>query len=545
MAKTNRSMKRIRRHFQTFFRRQIASGSKTLSVFRTVYELLSVSKTRIAFSFALLLFVACFQPSAICAQNDAVSFNRDIRPILSDKCFHCHGPDEESREAYLRFDLEDSAKQVIEPGNIDDSELISRILSDDDETLMPPPHANKPLEESEIELLKTWVKQGAKFSKFWAYVPPEKHPIPEAGQKFENWIDQMVVARLRSNEIEPAPMADKTTLIRRLYFDLIGLPPTPTQVESFLADDSGDAVEKVVDELLASKHFGERLAIYWLDLVRFADTVGYHGDQDHNISPYRDWVINAFNDNMPFDQFTREQLAGDLLPDPTEQQKIATGYNRLLQTTHEGGLQPKEYSAIYAADRVRNVSLVWMGATVGCAQCHDHKYDPYTAEDFYSLAAFFADIDDEKHFKSGTNALPTQRPPEILIISDENREELDVATAKVKTAEEMVKKTKSEIEKLKKQLTAISKEAIEGTEKEPVGESEIEPSPEDEKREAEMAAQIDAIHRRLKNRVRFEFCLAVISLMKAGRLWIPQFRRSWERSTRPTSVQRVWIWQTG
>jgi hypothetical protein len=276
----------------------------------------------------------------------------------------------------------------------------------------------------------------------------------KSNRKLKNWIDSFVVSRLEANSLTLSPPADKTTLLRRVYFDLIGLPPTPEQVTEFLADESPDAYERVVDRLLASKHFGERLAIYWLDLVRYADTVGYHGDQDQNISPYRDWVIQAFNDNMPFDQFTREQLAGDLLPDSTQAQKIATGYNRLLQTTHEGGLQPKEYSAIYAADRVRNVSLVWMGATVGCAQCHDHKYDPYTSRDFYSLAAFFADIDDEQHFKTGTNSLPTKRAPEILIISDEDRRELEQVTASVEQASAQIQRLKKELEQAAKEPAA-------------------------------------------------------------------------------------------
>src|SRR5205823_9884893 len=196
-------------------------------------------------------------------------------------------------------------------------------------------------------------------------------------------------------------------------FDLTGLPPTPEEVDAFIADQDPKAYERLVDRLLASEHYGERMAMYWLDLVRYADTVGYHGDQDHNASPYRDWVIDAFNDNLPFDRFTVEQLAGDLLPNPTEDQRIATCYNRLLQTSHEGGVQAKEYLAIYAADRVRNLSAVWMGATMGCAQCHDHKYDPYTAKDFYSTEAFFADIDEAKHLTRGSDRSPTVREPEM------------------------------------------------------------------------------------------------------------------------------------
>lgn len=407
---------------------------------------------------AICMIVVCsFASTDHCLALDddrPISFNRDIRPILSDKCFHCHGPNEESREADLRFDVKEIAFHVVEPGSLENSELIQRIVNDDPESRMPPAEMNKPLSAEEIDLLKKWIQEGAPWSDFWAYVPPKRHELPVLGSKasYENWIDQFVGARLENYSLEFSPPADKVTLLRRLYFDLIGLPPTPAQVDEFIEDDSPQAVGKVVDRLLASKHFGERLAIYWLDLVRYADTVGYHGDQPHNISPYRDWVITAFNDNMAFDQFTREQLAGDLLPGSTESQKIASGYNRLLQTTHEGGLQPKEYSAIYSADRVRNVSLVWMGATVGCAQCHDHKYDPYTSKDFYSLAAFFADVDDEKHFKVGTNSLPTKRPPELLVISDEDRIELEKTTAQISIQSKKVKERKQEVAKLEKEL---------------------------------------------------------------------------------------------
>jgi hypothetical protein len=390
--------------------------------------------------------------------DQAISFNRDIRPLLSDKCFQCHGPDEESREADLRFDLKEQAfadlggYHAIVPGDAEASEMIVRIVEPDPDMRMPPADSGKQLQPEEIQLLKRWINEGANWTEFWAYQPPRKHPVPEVPglPASANWIDKMVQSRLAELSLPSSPRADKVTLIRRLYFDLIGLPPRPQDVARFVNDGSQADFERVVDQLLTSSHFGERLAVYWLDLVRFADTVGYHGDQDQNISPYRDWVINAFNANMPFDQFTREQLAGDLLPDRTQQQLVATGYNRLLQTSHEGGLQPQEYRAIYAADRVRNVSNVWMGATVGCAQCHDHKYDPYTSKDFYSLAAFFADIDDEKHFKVGTNSLPTARPPEILLISDENRQELETVNRELESV-------RDRLQAAKKQLQDVSK----------------------------------------------------------------------------------------
>ncbi|MDA7933062.1 DUF1549 domain-containing protein, partial [Mariniblastus sp.] len=313
--------------------------------------------------FVLAFWLISLQPWFALGQSShkPVSFIRDVRPILSDKCFQCHGPDSETREADLRFDRENSAMQVIDKASPQQSELLERILHLDPDVLMPPPEANKPLTAAEIETLTQWIQQGANWSEFWAYVKP----LPQTSRNLADngsWIDELVAVDLKRGGLPPSPPADKRTLLRRVYFDLTGLPPSPEKIDSFLADKQPDAFNRVVDELLASPQFGERMAIYWLDLVRYADTVGYHGDQPHNISPYRDWVINAFNSNLRFDQFTREQIAGDLIENANESQLIASGYNRLLQTTHEGGLQPREYSAIYAADRVRNVSLVWMGA---------------------------------------------------------------------------------------------------------------------------------------------------------------------------------------
>ena len=361
-----------------------------------------------------------------------VDFNRDVRPILSDKCFHCHGPDEAAREADLRLDLESSVKSdrdgsfVVKPGDVANSELIRRITAHDESELMPPSETNKPLSLAEIRTLREWVSQGAPWSQHWAFVAPVRHDPPVVRNTTwpSNRLDHFILSGLEHQQLEPSVDADSITLLRRVSFDLTGLPPSEETANHFAKKHDTDSYNDLVDELLASPHFGERMAMYWLDLVRYADTVGYHGDQDQNISAYRDWVIDAFNDGTPFDQFTREQLAGDLLEIPTVSQRVATGYNRLLQTTHEGGLQQKEYRAIYAADRVRNISAVWMGATVGCAQCHDHKFDPYTAKDFYALAAFFDDIDDEKHFSNGTNSLPTRRDPELEIPTTEQTTEL-------------------------------------------------------------------------------------------------------------------------
>ncbi len=358
-----------------------------------------------------------------------VDFNRDIRPILADRCFSCHGPDAKERQADLRLDVESEAKALrsgraaIVPGQPNLSELAVRIEASDLADQMPPEDSGKSLTAEEVALLKRWIAEGARWSRHWAYQTPARRPAPPVNQKEwpQNWIDHWVLSRLESEEMKPSLDADPVTLARRLSFDLVGLPPAPEVVREFAAAPTPEAYERLIDALLNSPRFGERMAVYWLDLVRYADTVGYHGDQDHNISPYRDYVIDAFNDNMPFDQFTREQLAGDLLPNPTVDQRIATGYNRLLQTSHEGGVQPKEYLAIYGADRVRNLSSVWLGATMGCAQCHDHKYDPITSRDFYAMQAFFADVDETRHFKNGTNDLPTRREPEIQVLSRRER----------------------------------------------------------------------------------------------------------------------------
>jgi Protein of unknown function (DUF1553)/Protein of unknown function (DUF1549)/Planctomycete cytochrome C len=361
-----------------------------------------------------------------------IDFNRDVRPILADKCFRCHGPDAKDRRAELRLDVEKSAKEkredhyAIVPGRPERSELVRRISSRDADTRMPPPDSKKSLSKREIAVLTAWIRQGAVWARHWAYVPPRKHPVPTVknGTWPRNWIDRFILARLEREGVQPSPEADRVTLIRRLSFDLTGLPPTPDEVDRFADDRRPDAYDRLVDRLLASPAFGERMAVYWLDLVRFADTVGYHGDQDHAISPYRDFVIDAFNDNLPFNRFTRDQLAGDLQPNSTVDQKIASAYNRVLQTSHEGGVQRKEYLAIYAADRIRNLSQVWMAATMGCCQCHDHKFDPFTSKDFYAMQAFFADIDEDKHLRRGADRIPTLRLPELAVLTRRERHDV-------------------------------------------------------------------------------------------------------------------------
>ena len=367
---------------------------------------------------------------------EPVDFNSQIRPLLSDRCFHCHGPDEADREAELRLDLPldaENRKYYLGDGSPDDSELLSRITTDDARYRMPPEGSGKELSKDEIALIRRWIEEGAKWDVHWAYVAPVRHDPPTVKQADwpANVIDNFILQRLEREGLSPSPDADRVTLLRRVSFDLTGLPPTPAEVADFVNDDSPNAWERVVDRLLASEAHGERLAVYWLDLVRYADTVGYHGDQDHNSSPYRDWVIDAFIDNMPFDRFTRDQLAGDLVENAGTDELIATAYNRLLQTSHEGGVQAKEYLAMYAADRVRNFGSVWLGATTACCQCHNHKFDPYTMKDFYSLASFFADIDEAEHLTKGTNNLPTERAPEIVVLTKRERAELATLTTKI------------------------------------------------------------------------------------------------------------------
>jgi hypothetical protein len=327
-----------------------------------------------------------------------VDFARDVRPILSGQCFQCHGPDEKARKAKLRLDLRDEAIKsgALVPGKPDESELFKRICSTDPDVRMPPEKSKKPaLSADQTATLKRWITEGAKYSEHWSFAKLTRPAVPAIrNPQFEirNEIDAFLLAKLEAEGVGPAKEADRVTLIRRLSFDLTGLPPAPEDVKAFVEDKDPKAYEKLVEKYLASPHYGERMAVWWLDLVRYADSIGYHSDNPMNVSPYRDYVIRAFNTNMPFDQFTVEQLAGDLLPNATRWQKIASAYNRLLQTTEEGGAQAKEYEAKYAADRVRNFGQVWLGGTLMCAECHNHKFDPYTQADFYSMAAFFADI---------------------------------------------------------------------------------------------------------------------------------------------------------
>ena len=369
----------------------------------------------------------------------AVDFARDIRPILSDHCFQCHGPDEKERAAEMRLDTQEGILYAFAQGEFDESEAWRRIHAEDPDEQMPPPEFRKPLSATQIQLLQQWMNQQAPWSQHWAFAQPV-HQDPPAVPGATHPIDRFIVARLREEGLEPSPQAARATLIRRLKFDLLGLPPTLEEIEAFIADDSPDAYEKLVDQLLASPHFGERMAIEWLDGARYADTNGYQNDFKRSMWPWRDWVINAFNENLPYDRFTIEQLAGDMLSKPTLQQRIATGFNRNHRTVTEAGSIPDEWLVENVVDRVETTATVFLGLTMGCARCHDHKYDPISQREFYQFFSFFHNVKELGVYQETRgNVAPLQPvlPPEELSKIDAIREQL--ATAKSKHKEMQVK----------------------------------------------------------------------------------------------------------
>ncbi len=333
----------------------------------------------------------------------AVDYQLDVRPILSDICYRCHGPNEESREAELRLDLKEnvfaeneySGLIAVVPGKPDESELFARVSSDEPYMRMPPDDSGRTLTPEQIDLFRRWIEQGAAWDEHWSFVAPERPPLPEVQDAAwpRGEIDRFILARLEAAGLRPSPEADRATLLRRVTFDLTGLPPTPEEADAFLADDSPDAYEKAVDRLLASPRYGEHMARFWLDAARYGDTHGLHLDNYREMWPYRDWVVEALNRNMPFDEFTTWQLAGDLLDDPTLEMLVATGFNRCNVTTNEGGVIVEEVFVRNVADRVATTGTVFMGLSMDCARCHDHMYDPVTAADFYSMFAFFNSID--------------------------------------------------------------------------------------------------------------------------------------------------------
>jgi len=348
-----------------------------------------------------------------------VEFNRDIRPILADRCFACHGPDANRRLSKLRFDVEEAAfadlggRRAIVPGDPAKSEMIRRITSADPAVRMPLAAAGHPLTDTQVALIRRWIEQGARWQKHWSLLTPRRPPLPEVRRRQwpRNGIDWFVLERLEREGLEPSPEAEPAALLRRLTLDLTGLPPTPAEVDGFLRDPSPDAYEKVVDRLLASPRYGERMAIRWLDAARYADTNGYQSDAERHMWRWRDWVIDAFNRNLPFDRFTVEQIAGDMLPNATREQRIATGFNRNHRGNGEGGIIPEEYAVEYVADRVETTATVWLGLTLGCARCHDHKYDPLTQKEFYQVFAYFNNVPEKGRANKYGNSPPVVQAP--------------------------------------------------------------------------------------------------------------------------------------
>ncbi len=376
---------------------------------------------------ALVSFAIASIPQAIA---ETVQFDRDVRPILSDKCFFCHGPDRNHREADLRLDLEAEAMAVIVPGNAGESELVARITTTDSDSLMPPADSHKKLSPSEIDVLTRWVSQGATWTQHWSFIAPQRSPVPETTDRGANSIDAFVAARLSARGQTFSPQADREKLIRRVTFDLTGMPPTIDEIDAFLADTSHDAYEKVVDRLLDSPRYGQRMALAWLDAARYGDTSVYHADGPRDMWAWRDAIVDAYNRNMPFDEFSICQLAGDLIPDATLEQKVLAGFNRNNGTTDEGGAIAEEYRVEYAVDRVKTTSTLWLGLTMECAQCHDHKYDPISHEDYYRFYAFFNVSSD-----GGMQTRKGNAEPMLAIPDPDKQKQLPIATQRLADAE--------------------------------------------------------------------------------------------------------------
>ena len=396
---------------------------------------------------ALALFAAAFvcgsgaasrvvMLDAQVGQPQPVSFNREVLPILANNCFACHGPDEKKRETKFHFDTEEGMflkKGVIERGNASESLLVEKITEPNPKDRMPPPESGHVLTERQIDLLRRWIDQGAKWDTHWAYVAPKRPELPAVSQMswVRNPIDQFILARLEREGLKPSPEVDKETLLRRVSYDLTGLPPTLAEMDAFLSDSSPDAYEKQVDRLLQSPHYGERMAMPWLDAARYADTHGYHIDSLRAMWPWRDWVINAFNKNMPFDEFAIEQLAGDLLPNATRDQKIASGFNRNHMINFEGGAIADEYQVEYVVDRVEATSNAFMGLTMGCARCHSHKFDPITHKEFYEFFAFFNTVPE-----FGLDGRTGNAAPVLPLPTPEQQARLDELNASIAAREE-------------------------------------------------------------------------------------------------------------
>ena len=396
-----------------------------------------IHPARVLAAFLVLSAGVCVSAATAATANAEIQFNRDIRPILSDQCFACHGFDAKKRKAGLRLDVPEGAfgpdkegKIAIRPGNPAESEMWKRILTTDPDEVMPPPETHKSLSPEQRDLLRRWIEKGAPYQKHWAFEAPAVARVPADPAGSSHPIDAFLRARLGAEGLKPAAEADRSTLIRRLSFDLRGLPPTSRETESFLADSAPGAYERLVDHLLAAPQYGEQMARHWLDVARYADTHGLHLDNERQMWAYRDWVVNAFNRNLSFDRFTVDQLAGDLLPSPTQDQLVATGFNRNNVTTSEGGAIDAEFVFRYAVDRTSTTVQAWMGLTAGCAVCHDHKFDPISQKEFYSLYAFFHSAADPA---MDGNALRT--PPVIQLKTPADEQKLAAFEKDIRAAE--------------------------------------------------------------------------------------------------------------
>ena len=384
----------------------VAISQPSLKIFKEeLYNQKWIRFWPILFLVTILLHSCGSQDSGAPKLPETVDFNFHIKPILSDRCFKCHGPDEKTREADLRLDTEEGAfaalgkkgdRFAIVKGDLEQSELYHRIIATDEDDLMPPPESNLSLSEFEIKLISKWIKQGAEWKEHWAFLKPQKEELPQVRKSDwpQNEIDHFVLAKLEKENFSPAKEESREKWLRRVSFDLTGLPPSLEELDAFLADESEDAYEKIVDHLLASEAYGERMASPWLDAARYADSHGYQDDRPRTIWPWRDWVVSAFNRNMPYDTFLIWQIAGDLLPNATYEQKLATAFNRNHGITQEGGVVNEEYITEYVADRTNTLSTAVLGLTLECARCHDHKYDPLSQKDYYQLFAFFNTLEE-------------------------------------------------------------------------------------------------------------------------------------------------------
>ena len=392
-----------------------------------------------------LIALALTLPWLATASEPKIDFNFQIRPLLSDRCFACHGPDSHARKKELRLDTKEGLFKklegdsfVVKPGDTNKSELIYRIFATNDDQ-MPPEKSHLSLTPEEMKILQRWVESGAEYQPLWSFIPVEKISPPESTEKAwaKNPIDNFVLAKLAAEKLSPAPTASRATLLRRLSLDLTGLPPSAEDLDSFATDAAPDAYERAVEKYLSSPAYGERMALDWLDLARYADTYGYQQDMERDVSPWRDWVIKAFNENLPYDQFLTWQLAGDLLKNPTREQRTATAFNRLHRQTNEGGSIDEEFRAEYAADRVNTFGTAMLGLTIGCCRCHDHKFDPLTQKDYYQLFAFFNNIDDAGMYSHFTRATPT---PTLPLPTPEQEKRLAAVDSQIaSTQSELVK----------------------------------------------------------------------------------------------------------